>query len=298
MYIGGAEHAVLHLLYARFIYMFLYDIGTVPQECGEEPFIVLKNQGLIMGEDGQKMSKSRGNVINPDDVVREYGADVLRMYEMFMGPFEDAKPWSTQGIVGIRRFVDRIWDVVPKLKMDIKEGRLEEDSGCSKSIHRSIKKVQEDIENFKFNTAISELMIFFNGKDSKPDWRPKLSGNEWEGVGVNGKKVDSEAMESFTKLLAPFAPHLAQELLSQLGHESYIAHEPWPTYDESKIVETETTYAVQVNGKLRDTITVTAGTEEADVVSAARASEKVDKHLTGEPRKTIFVKDKLVNFVG
>ncbi|MFZ6035670.1 MAG: leucine--tRNA ligase [Patescibacteria group bacterium] len=269
MYIGGAEHAVLHLLYARFIYMFLYDIGTVPQECGEEPFIVLKNQGLIMGEDGQKMSKSRGNVINPDDVVREYGADVLRMYEMFMGPFEDAKPWSTQGIVGVRRFVEKVWESRKKISTeDIEEPMI---------MHQTIRSVTEKIPAFRFNTCISDLMKWSNA------WGEHIGKNEFT---------------TFLKILAPFAPHLAQELWYQLGHDGYIEKEPWPTFDKSKIVETETTYAVQVNGKLRDMITVTAGTEEADVVSAARASEKVDKHLTGEPRKTIFVKDKLVNFVG
>lgn len=269
MYVGGAEHAVLHLLYARFIYKFLYDIGTVPQECGEEPFMVLKNQGLIMGEDGQKMSKSRGNVINPDDVVQEYGADVLRMYEMFMGPFEDAKPWSTQGIVGVRRFVEKVWESRKKISAEhIEEPMI---------MHQTIRSVTEKIPAYRFNTCISDLMKWSNA------WGEHIGKNEFT---------------AFLKMLAPFAPHLAQELWCLLGHDGYIEKEPWPMFDKSKIVETEITYAVQVNGKLRDTITVAAGTEEADVVSAARASEKVAKHLTGEPRKTIFVKDKLVNLVG
>ncbi len=269
MYIGGAEHAVLHLLYARFIYMFLYDIGTVPQECGEEPFAVLKNQGLIMGEDGQKMSKSRGNVINPDDVVDKYGADVLRMYEMFMGPFEDAKPWSTQGIVGIRRFVEKVWDV---------GARTAPDAAASDDVlvHGTIKSITEKIEQFRFNTCISDLM----------KW-----SNAWSGP------VNQSEFEIFIMLLAPFAPHLAQELWSQLGHDSYIAQEQWPAYDEFKIVETEITYAIQVNGKVRDTITVPAATDEQGTIQIALQQEKVQKHLKGEPKKTIFVKDKLVNFV-
>ncbi len=269
MYVGGAEHAVLHLLYARFIYMFLYDIGAVPQEVGEEPFAVLKNQGLIMGEDGQKMSKSRGNVINPDDVVDKYGADVLRMYEMFMGPFEDAKPWSTQGIVGIRRFVEKVWDV---------GARTAPDAAASDDVlvHGTIKSITEKIEQFRFNTCISDLM----------KW-----SNAWSGP------VNQSEFEIFIMLLAPFAPHLAQELWSQLGHDSYIAQEQWPAYDEFKIVETEITYAIQVNGKVRDTITVPAATDEQGTIQIALQQEKVQKHLKGEPKKTIFVKDKLVNFV-
>ncbi|MBI5037358.1 MAG: leucine--tRNA ligase [Candidatus Kerfeldbacteria bacterium] len=270
MYVGGAEHAVLHLLYARFIYKFLFDIGAVPNECGEEPFVKLKNQGIILGEDGQKMSKSRGNVINPDDVVKEYGADVLRMYEMFMGPFEDAKPWSTKGIIGVRRFVERVWEIFDR----VERGKTEVGSTL---LHQTIQSVSEKIELFRFNTCISDLM--------------KLT-NEW-----GTASVAQTSFERFLQLLAPFAPHLAQELWHQLGHTTYIENEGWPKFDPAKIVKTEATYAIQVNGKLRDTLVMPTDAPQEVVVEKAKTSVAVQRHLTGEPKKVIFVPKKLVNFV-
>jgi len=287
LYVGGAEHAVLHLLYARFIYKFLFDIGVVPREVGDEPFKKLKNQGIILGEDGQKMSKSRGNVINPDDVVKQYGADTLRMYEMFMGPFEDMKPWSTKGIVGIKRFLDRVWLALNEHIRKNEEGLFKTKS--SKLIHKTVKKVTGDIDNFKFNTAISTMMEWFNERD----WGMKLNK---QGA-PEGEEFDLEAVKRFIIILSPFAPHLAEELWEKLGQKKSIAFEPWPEFDESKLIEKEIMYVVQVNGKLRDNIKAPAEATEEDVKKLALASLKVKKYVTALPKKVIFVKGRLINFV-
>lgn len=287
LYVGGAEHAVLHLLYARFIYKFLYDIGTVPKECGDEPFVKLKNQGIVLGEDGQKMSKSRGNVINPDDVIEQYGADTLRMYEMFMGPFEDMKPWSTKGIVGIKRFLDRVWLVINE-HIRKNEGSLFK-SKSSKLIHKTIKKVTEDIEAFKFNTAISTMMEWFNARD----WGMKLNKDGK----LEGEEFDLEAVKKFIIILSPFAPHLAEELWEKLGYKKSITFESWPKFDELKLIEKEIMFVVQVNGKLRDNIKAPVEAIKEEVKKLAMASPKVKKYVAGSPKKIIFIKGRLINFV-
>ena len=265
MYVGGAEHAVLHLLYARFWNMVLFDLGFVPVE---EPFKKLINQGLILGPDGEKMSKSRGNVVNPDDVVEEYGADTLRMYEMFMGPLEDAKPWDTKGILGIRRFLDKVNFL-----------RVENDKFSDKDkslLHKTIKKVGEDISDFKFNTAISAMMIFINGV----------------------KVLDKEAYEKFIIILASFAPHLCEELWSKLDHKESIFKESWPVYNDELIKEENFELVFQVNGKVRDKIEVKIGITQKEVEELVKNSERVQKYLDNkEIKKIIYVPNKLINIV-
>ncbi len=270
LYVGGAEHAVLHLLYSRFWHKVLFDIGAIPKEVGDEPFVKLKNQGLILGPDGEKMSKSRGNVINPDDIIEQYGADTLRMYEMFMGPFEDAKPWSSESIIGVRRFLERVWVAAEKVDRD--------QAGRSSYSHRVVAAITKGIDHFHFNTCVSDLM----------KW-----SNEWR----TAESIGQEDFEVFLKLLSPFAPHLAEELWQRLGQETMLAKESWPTFDPTLVQEDTATIAVQVNGKLRATLELPAGSQQGDVESAAKAEPNVKKYLTGQPKKAIFVKDKLVNFV-
>jgi leucyl-tRNA synthetase len=283
-YVGGAEHAVLHLLYARFIYKVLYDIGAVPKSCGEEPFRKLKNQGLILGEDGQKMSKSRGNVINPDVVIHEYGADAVRMYEMFMGPFDDAKPWSTQGIRGITRFLERIWKVTIAMK-NLKKVK------SSNLIHGTVKRVTENIESFKFNTAVSALMVFFNERE---DWGSKLNS---EG-NLESETVDVDALEKFLKLLSPFAPHIAEELWCKLGHKTLICEEPWPSFDPNKATQDIFILPVQINGKVREKIEVSMKSTENEIRILVLANAKVHKWLNGkEPKQFRYVPGKIVSIV-
>ncbi len=270
VYIGGAEHAVLHLLYARFIYKFLHDIGAVPTELPDEPFTKLINQGLILAEDGQKMSKSRGNVINPDLVVREYGADSLRMFEMFMGPLEDVKPWNTRGIVGVRRFLDKVWDLQEK---------VDDSHDLHREIHTLVKQIGDDIATFSLNTAVSNFM-------------------KWTNTAAAWQKVSKKELETFLTLLSPFAPHLAQELWSKLGHEDQVHDQPWPSYDPALTVAESAEVVVQVNGKVRDTFTVPTGTADAALQQQALASEKIQKWLDGKPpKKVIVVKGKLVSIV-
>ena len=270
-YIGGAEHAVLHLLYSRFWYKFLFDIGVVPND---EPFQKLTNQGLILAEDGQKMSKSLGNVINPDGVINEHGADAFRMYEMFMGPLEMAKPWATNGIIGIRRFLEKVWRLFDK-KID--------NSPLPKNIesllHKTIKKVGEDIDNLRFNTAVSAMMILVNET-------------------LDSKTLNKEFAKNFLLILAPFAPHMTEELWQQIGEKSSIHKQTWPTFDPKLIIESEITIVVQVNGKLRDNIVVSADTSEEEIKTKASASEKVKQFTEGKKIvKTIYVPKKLVNIV-
>ncbi len=274
LYVGGAEHAVLHLLYARFFTKVLFDHGLIPFD---EPFTSLKNPGLIMGEDGQKMSKSRGNVINPDDVVREYGADTLRMYEMFMGDFEAMKPWDTKGISGIRRFLDRAWTATHDTVHARRESTTNQD--LQRALHRTIKKVSADIESCKFNTAISALMILLN---------------EWIASGGG----DKQFAETFVFLLSPFAPHLSEELWQLLGHQKSVITSSWPTHDETLIKEDVAQVVVQVNGKVRDRVDVPAGASEEDVKAKAFVAEKIAPFLEGKSIvKIIFVQDKLLNIV-
>jgi leucyl-tRNA synthetase len=279
LYIGGAEHAVLHLLYSRFWHKFLYDLGCVSTK---EPFTKLVNQGMILGEDGQKMSKSRGNVINPDRVVTDYGADSMRLYEMFMGPLEAIKPWSTQGVEGVHRFLQKVWRAVGdeatgELDEAVKDARPDE--ATLRLLHQTIKKVGEDIETFGFNTAISAMMIFINHL-GKQTIRPK------------------SVVEQFVLILAPFAPHIAEELWQKLGHNDTLAYEPWPVYDKELVKEKEIELAVQVNGKIKDRIVVPADADEEQIKLKALENDKVRTALGGkEPKKIIVIKSRLVNIV-
>lgn len=292
LYIGGVEHAVLHLLYARFWHKVLYDIGAVYTK---EPFRKLVNQGLILGPDGQKMSKSRGNVVNPDELVEEFGADALRLYEMFMGPLEEAKPWDTRGIIGLERFLQRIWNFFshhPEQQRSLPAGRQgSRDSSASpqagkpqndsltRLFHRTIKKVTEDIKEFKFNTAISALMVLLNEAEKE-------------------KILDPTFYILFSKLLFPFAPHLAQELWSLLGKDMALDYEPWPKWDKALIVEEEFELLVQINGKLRAKIMTKAGVSEEVAKAHAISHPDVKKWLEGQTiKKTVFVKDRLINFI-
>ncbi|UCC97977.1 MAG: leucine--tRNA ligase [Phycisphaerales bacterium] len=279
LYIGGAEHAVLHLLYARFWHKLLYDLGYVTTK---EPFKKLINQGMILGEDGQKMSKSRGNVVNPDKVIAEYGADSMRLYEMFMGPLEAIKPWSMQGVEGVHRFLQKLWRAV----VDRETGELAEaiedaqaDEPTLRLLNQTIKKVGDDIETFSFNTAISAMMIFVNHL-SRLSVRPKA------------------VVEKLVLILAPFAPHIAEELWEKLGHAGTLAYEPWPEYDRELIREKKIELAVQVNGKIKDRIVVPADADEEQIKQKALVSEKVAAAIAGrELRKVIVIKSRLVNIV-
>ncbi len=269
LYVGGAEHAVMHLLYARFFSYALHDLGYVGYE---EPFMKLRNQGLILGPDGDKMSKSKGNVVNPDEVVSQYGADAIRLYEMFLGPLEDAKPWDTKGVVGVRRFLEKVW----KLQNKLGEAPVE---GLETQLHKTIKKVTSDFEELRFNTAIAKLMELTNAMTAT------------ESVGRDQYKI-------LVQLLAPLAPHLGEELWQVLGHEGSVFASTWPTYDESKTVDDVIRMAVQVNGKVRGSLMVAPDAAEDAVLTAARADENVAKHLEGkETVKVIYVAGRILNIV-
>ena len=271
LYVGGAEHAVLHLLYARFWHKVLYDIGAVTTD---EPFMRLVNQGMILGEGGEKMSKSRGNVINPDDIIRDYGADTMRVYEMFMGPLETAKPWSTNGLLGVHRFLDRVWRVSERdVTDDTPPVELE------RVLHKTIKKVTEDTESLEFNTAIAQMMIFVNE--------------------VFKQDVLHRALwEPFVLLLSPYAPHIAEEMWEKLGHEESLAYHPWPAYDEELTKDEEVEIVVQVNGKIRARLNVPLDTAEAELKEQALAHERVQQYTEGKSvRKVVTVPNKLVNVV-
>ena len=277
IYIGGAEHAVLHLLYARFWHKFLYDIGVVPTK---EPFQKLYNQGMILGENNEKMSKSRGNVVNPDDVVETYGADTLRMYEMFMGPLDASIAWSENGLEGSRKFLDRVWRLIVDENNKMRDRITTLNDGkLDKVYHQTVKKVTEDYENLHFNTAISQLMVFIN----------------------EAYKVDAlpyEYIEGFVQLLAPIAPHMGEELWSILGNEGGISYAPWPTYDEAALVEDEVEVVFQVNGKVRAKSNVPRDLGKDELEKVALANETVQEYIEGKTvRKIIVVPNKLVNIV-
>jgi leucyl-tRNA synthetase len=281
LYIGGAEHAVLHLLYSRFWHKVLYDRGVVSQP---EPFYKLVNQGMILGENNEKMSKSRGNVINPDTVVKEYGADSLRLYEMFMGPLEATKPWSMEGVSGVFGFLNRAWrmildDHTDEIALNSVVTDDEPTDEQLRVLHKTIKAVTEDIAKLSFNTAIARMMEFTNFF-TKADRRPRA------------------VLEPFVLLLAPFAPHIAEELWWALGHKNTLAYEPWPSYDESLLVESEVEIPVQINGKLRGKITLAADAGKDAMIAAARADIRVAELLAGkEIKNTIAVPGRMVNFV-
>ncbi|UXH43789.1 leucine--tRNA ligase [Rossellomorea vietnamensis] len=276
-YIGGAEHAVLHLLYARFWHKFLYDIGVVPTK---EPFQKLFNQGMILGENNEKMSKSKGNVVNPDEVVESHGADTLRLYEMFMGPLEASIAWSTNGLDGARRFLDRVWRLLVEedgsLSSKVKDAP---NSDLDKTYNQTVKKVTEDYEGLRFNTGISQLMVFINDA-YKADTLPK------------------EYVEGFIKLLSPIAPHMTEELWSKLGHEGTISYEAWPTFDESKLVDNEVEIVLQVNGKVKAKVMIPRDMTKDDLEKTAMDNDEIKTQIEGKTiRKVIAVPGKLVNIV-
>lgn len=278
VYIGGAEHAVLHLLYARFWHKVLYDIGVVSTK---EPFQKLFNQGMILGENNEKMSKSKGNVVNPDDIVDSHGADTLRLYEMFMGPLDASIAWSTNGLDGSRRFLDRIWRLMveengelnPKIQVN------EEASNLEKVYHQTVKKVTEDYEGLRFNTAISQMMVFIN-EAYKSTVLPK------------------HYMEGFVKMLAPVAPHVAEELWEKLGFSGTISYETWPAYDEAKLVDDEVEIVIQVNGKVKTKLKVPTDASKEALEGIAMDDDRVKEQIEGKTiRKVITVPGKLVNIV-
>ncbi|MBI5972794.1 leucine--tRNA ligase [Staphylococcus caledonicus] len=277
LYIGGVEHAVLHLLYARFWHKVLYDLGVVPTK---EPFQKLFNQGMILGEGNEKMSKSKGNVVNPDDIVASHGADTLRLYEMFMGPLDASIAWSENGLDGSRRFLDRVWRLLIN-----EDGTLSSkvddtnDKSLDKVYNQTVKKVTEDFETLNFNTAISQLMVFIN----------------------ECYKVDSiykSYVEGFVKMLAPIAPHIGEELWSRLGNNDTITYQPWPTYDESLLVDSEVEIVVQVNGKVRAKLQIPKDLSKEEMQDLALEDENVKLSIEGkEIKKIIAVPQKLVNIV-
>jgi len=277
LYIGGAEHAVLHLLYARFWHKVLYDLGVVPTK---EPFQKLVNQGMILGENHEKMSKSKGNVVNPDEIVDSHGADTLRLYEMFMGPLEASAPWSTTGLDGSRRFLDRIWRLFITDDGILSEKIVDKTGGeLEKIYHQTVKKVTDDYEALRFNTGISQLMVFINEANK-------------------AKEIPKAYVEGFVKLLSPVCPHIAEELWEKLGHEESITYAEWPTYDEAKLVENEVEIVIQINGKVRAKQVVPANLSKDALVEAAQTNEHIQELLEGKTvRKVIAVPGKLVNIV-
>lgn len=277
IYIGGAEHAVLHLLYARFWHKFLYDIGVVPTK---EPFMKLFNQGMILGEGNEKMSKSKGNVVNPDDIIESHGADTLRLYEMFMGPLDASVAWSENGLDGARRFLDRVWRLIVGENGELSEKVVDEgNTALDKVYHETVKKVTDDFNHLHFNTGISQMMVFIN-------------------EGYKADKLPKAYMEGFVKMLSPVAPHVSEELWSVLGHTETISYEPWPTYDERKLVEAEVEIVVQIMGKVRAKISVSKDISKEELEKTALENEKIQALIEGKTiRKVIVVPGKLVNIV-
>jgi leucyl-tRNA synthetase len=273
LYVGGGEHAVLHLFYARFWHKALFDMGYVKDS---EPFIKLVHQGVILGEDGQKMAKSRGNVINPDDVVKAYGADALRVYEMFMGPLQQTKPWQTKDIEGVRRFLDRVWHVGAG---PTTADAAAYDEATRRLVHKTIQKVGGDIAGMRFNTAISAMMILIKHLGALP-------------------AVHVDAARTLALLVSPFAPHLGEELWSRLGNASSLAYAPWPEFDPALVKDDVVEIGVQVNGKLRGTVTLAVDADEATAKEAAMADPRIRAHVEGKTvKKFIYVKGKIVSYI-
>lgn len=276
IYIGGAEHAVLHLLYARFWHKVLYDIGVVHTK---EPFQKLFNQGMILGENNEKMSKSKGNVVNPDEIVESHGADTLRLYEMFMGPLEASIAWSTTGVDGARRFLDRIWRLLMTEDGELKSKVGGNDLSLEKVYHQTVKKVTEDYEGLRFNTAISQMMVFVNEANK-------------------AETIPAEYAEGFVKLVSPLAPHLAEELWEKLGHSGTVTYEAWPVFDESKLVDDEVEIVLQLNGKVKAKLMVSKDATREQMEEIAMENETFKGELEGKTvRKVIAVPGKLVNVV-
>jgi len=276
-YNGGMEHTTLHLLYSRFIYKFLWDIGAVPKKCGPEPYKKRTCHGMVLGEGWVKMSKSKGNVVNPDEVIKEYGADTLRIYELFIGPFDQTIAWDTKGVKGARRFLEKVWNLSNEFIASRKESVH---SDFEKILHKTIKKVSEDIGNMKFNTAVSAMMEFTNS------WQKDIL------------KIKKEDFKNFLKILSPFAPHLAEELWEKSGQRNSIFLEAWPKYDQELVKEKTITFIVQINGKVRGRVEIEAGITEEKAKEIALSEEKTKKWIEGkEVKKTIFVPNKLINIV-
>ena len=284
IYIGGAEHAVLHLLYSRFFTKVLRDLGYLNFD---EPFLSLRHQGIILGPDGQKMSKSRGNVVNPDEQVKKYGSDVVRMYLCFMGPYEQGGPWDPKGIKGVARFLKRVWNLFEKSKFESQKSKVQVKSqNLNKLLHKTIKKVTEDIENFRFNTAISALMILVNEMSKE-------------------KEISKDNLKTLLLLLAPFVPHLTEELWqkfiienSEFKIENSIHNQSWPKYNPSLLKEEKIILIVQVNGRVRDKIEAKSDVSQKEVEELALSSEKIKKWTKDKKiKKTIFVPNKLINFI-
>jgi leucyl-tRNA synthetase len=274
-YNGGMEHTTLHLLYSRFIFKFLWDIKAVPTSIGSEPYKKRTSHGVVLGEGGIKMSKSKGNVINPDVVVKQYGADTLRAYEMFMGPFEQMIPWDAKGVVGSRRFIEKIYNLTNKKTTSIKT-----QESLKKLLHKTIKKVSEDIDLMKFNTSISSMMEFVNA------WQVSKDG------------LDKKDLADFLKILSPFAPHLAEELWLGTGLKGLCCQQKWPKYDEKLIKEEKVLLIVQINGKVRDKIEIDSDITQKEASKLALKSEKIKALLGDTPtKKVIFVPNKLINIV-
>jgi leucyl-tRNA synthetase len=273
LYVGGSEHAVLHLLYARFWHKALFDIGVVKHA---EPFHKLVHQGMILGENGEKMSKSRGNVINPDDVVKSHGADSLRVYEMFMGPLEAVKPWQTNGVEGVRRFLDRVWNVGVSAAKS--QGAALDDE-TKRALHKTIKKVTEDIEALRFNTAVSAMMILVKQLQALP-------------------AVPREAAEALVLMLAPFAPHIAEELWERLGHAESLTYAPWPAFDAALCEDAEVEIGVQVNGKARGVLKLAKDETQENAVAKALADARVSAHTDGKTlAKIVYVPGRILNLI-
>ncbi|MFM7088793.1 MAG: class I tRNA ligase family protein, partial [Candidatus Paceibacterota bacterium] len=275
MYVGGSEHATGHLLYARFWHKFLKDIGVVDTE---EPFQVLKNQGMILATDGRKMSKRWGNVINPDDVIKTHGADTLRVYEAFMGPFESSQPWSTDSIVGARRFIERVWRLALKIQAT-KSNTLVTEETLLKVLHKTIKKVTSDIQEFAFNTAVSSMMIWLN---------------EAEKGGV----VAKNDFLKFIQILAPFAPAVTEEVWGLCSMKGSVHLSTWPGYDESLIQDSESKIVIQINGKVRAEMSVALDATEEEVRGLALVHPGVQKFIDGQNiKKVIYIKGKILSIV-
>ncbi|PTI89593.1 leucine--tRNA ligase [Mammaliicoccus vitulinus] len=277
LYIGGVEHAVLHLLYSRFWHKVLYDIGVVPTK---EPFQKLYNQGMILGEGNEKMSKSKGNVVNPDDIVRSHGADTLRLYEMFMGPLDAAIAWSENGLDGSRRFLDRIWRLLVSEDGNITSKVVEEATPeLDKVYNQTVKKVTEDFDTLNFNTAISQMMVFINDCYKQDH-------------------INKSYVEGFLKMLSPIAPHISEELWQKLGHADTVTYEEWPVFDEALLVDNEVEIVIQVNGKLKDKVKISKDLTKDEMEAVALDNDKIKEAIEGKTiRKVIAVPQKLVNIV-
>jgi len=278
-YNGGMEHTTLHLLYSRFIFKFLWDIGVIPKQVGAEPYKIRTSHGMVLGEDGVKMSKSRGNVINPDKIIKKYGADTLRTYEMFMGPFDQMVSWDTNGAVGVKRFLDKIYKLSLKFQISNSKSRIF-DSVFKKLLHKTIKKVSEDIDSMKFNTAVSSLMEFVNA---------------WQ---VSQSALEREDYKNFLVILSPLAPHLAEELWEKSGFKGFCSGYKWPKYNAKLILEENALIIVQINGKVRDKLEVSYGTSQKEAEKLALNSPKIKKIVgSNQVKKIFFVPNKIINIV-